>query len=208
MRVTDISMTKKGRYALSVDGQFLFSLHEEMMAASHLKVGDEVTVERLEELRQQSELKITKERALRLLSAKSYTAAQLQEKLERYADPQSAAQTVERMEELGFVNDEDYAYVCARDLFTLKGYSRQRIRQELRRRGIEDWLAEEAAAQIDEEESDQRLLALVRRKYARGLEEQKGKARAVNGLSRLGYSYDAIRSAIAQVIEENQLEEE
>lgn len=208
MRITDISVTQKGRYALSADGQFLFSLHEEVMAAAHLKTGDEVTVERLEELRRESELKITKERALRLLSAKSYTAAQLQERLERYADPQAAAQTVERMIELGFVNDEDYAYVCARDLFSLKGYSRQRIRQELRRRGIEDWLAQEAADQIDEEQSDERLLTLVRRKYAKGLADQKGKARAVNGLSRLGYGYEEIRRAIAQVIEENQLEEE
>ena len=208
MEITQITPTQKGRYALFADGAFLFSVHPDILAAAHLKVGDQLTVERLEELRVESEFKITKERALRLLGTRSYTAAQLRERLERYAEPDIAAQTVERMEELGLIDDEQYALACARDLLRLKGYAPRRIYQELCRRGIAQWMAQEAVNGLEEDQSDQRLLELVRRKYGKSLGDPKGKQRAFQGLARLGYGYEEIRRAIAQVLEEDGLEEE
>ena len=81
MRITDLSRTKRGRYAVSVEGQYLFSLHEEVFYTARLAVGMDLSVEELEALRRESDYKTAKERALRLLSARGYTAHQLKEKL-------------------------------------------------------------------------------------------------------------------------------
>ena len=134
MRITDLSRTKRGRYAVSVEGQYLFSLHEEVFYTARLAVGMDLSVEELEALRRESDYKTAKERALRLLSARGYTAHQLKEKLSRYADEEASQAAVDRMEELGLVNDGDYAFCCARDLYNLKHYSPQIGRASCRER--------------------------------------------------------------------------
>ena len=96
----------------------------------------------------------------------------------------------------------------ARDLFRLKGYSRQRIAQALRQKGIEPDTIEEVLEQFDAGESDARLRELIRKKYARYLGEEKGRQRAVNALLRMGYKYGEIRPALAEVLEELGVEEE
>ncbi len=204
MRITDLSQTKRGRYAVSVEGQYLFSLHEEVFYTARLTVGMDLSVEELEALRRESDYKTAKERALRLLSARSYTAHRLKEKLSRYADEEASQAAVDRMEELGLVNDGEYAFCCARDLYNLKHYSPRRIEQELQRRGISQEICREATAQFDEEETQSQLEDLVRRKYLRYLGEEKGWNKTVGALSRLGYSYDAIKSAIRRVMEEEE----
>ena len=76
MRVTGIETTKKGRYALMVDGEFAFSLHgDTFLLCPWLQKGAEVSPERLETLRQEDELRSARERALDLLSAASRPAA-------------------------------------------------------------------------------------------------------------------------------------
>ena len=51
MKITDISVTKKGRYALFVDGEFLFSAEEEALVRSGLRPGMETDIQTLEALR-------------------------------------------------------------------------------------------------------------------------------------------------------------
>lgn len=206
MRVSDISLTKKQRYAIFIDGEFLFSAHEEVLVRSGLRVGDEVTVQELEALRAQSELLYTKEYAFRLLEYKSYTEHQLVEKLQRRTQPEVAQVVAERMVELGLVDDGAYAQRCARDLFHLKGWSPRRIAQELRCRGIADHWIEEAVGQFSEEAGTERLERLIARKYLDKLQQPNGRERVIAALARLGYGYGESRAAITKVLEEYRLE--
>ena len=47
---------------------------------------------------------------------------------------------MEHMEELGLLNDEDYARRLANELFTRKKFGARRVKQELRQKGIDDAL--------------------------------------------------------------------
>ena len=77
-----------------------------------------------------------KARALRLLEKRDYSKAELAAKLvEKGEDPAEAEAVSERMAELGFVNDENYAGMVVRH-YAAKGYGRARIREELRRRRV------------------------------------------------------------------------
>lgn len=63
MRVTGIETTKKGRYALMVDGEFAFSLHRDtFLLCPWLQKGAEVSPERLETLRQEELLALIRKK--------------------------------------------------------------------------------------------------------------------------------------------------
>lgn len=77
----------------------------------------------------EAELKKAKERAFSMLSGREYTSSQLRDRLARHVDPEAAGQAVERMEELGLVDDDGYAERYARELSERKHYGLLRIRQ-------------------------------------------------------------------------------
>ncbi|MBC8584593.1 regulatory protein RecX [Youxingia wuxianensis] len=207
MTITGINLTKKGRMAIYGDGQFLFSMHPDIFALSGLCVGMELDVQELEELRLQSEVKKAKDKALHLLTYKEYTSVQLKERLERTLEKDASQLAVERMEELGLVNDEDYAVRFARDLSSRKRFGKLRVRQEMKLRGLSAELIEDALSQLqtDEEENIQYLL---KKKYAGALQDEKGRARAYNGLLRMGYAPAQIRQGINSLLRDELMEEE
>ena len=108
------------------------------------------------------------------------------------------ADVLDRLEELGLLDDLDYARRCAADLLHLKKYSVSRVRQELRCRGVEEADIEEALQQIDSDPLQQ-IREVVEKKYRSGLSDEKGRRRAVNGLQRLGYSYGQIRQVLNEL---------
>lgn len=199
MIITAVEPTKKGRYSVFADGEFVFSVDDETLVLCGVKAGREVTVQQLEAIRQTAEEKKAKQKAMTLLSYKSYTKQGLQKRLAEYVDGEAAEKATERMAELGLIDDEDYARRLAADLIKRKGYGERRVMQEMLRRGVAKQLAEEAisAQSVDTGET---LKRIIEKKYLRTLENEgeKGKRRAVNGLLRLGYSYDEINSALKE----------
>lgn len=202
--VTDIRRTKRGRYSIYLDGAFYCALHPEVFALSELKTGDVADPETVEELRLRSEKRAAAERALRLLAGRSYTRRGLTDKLRERHGEEAAETAAARMEELGLLNDEDYARRCASDCLNLKGYSHQRTVQELVRKGIDRELAE-AVLEEREEDPQEAIARIVERKYLRPLREggEKGRNRTVNALLRLGYQYGDIRAALSRLLEDD-----
>ena len=144
MRVTGIETTKKGRYALMVDGEFAFSLHRDtFLLCPWLQKGAEVSPERLETLRQEDELRSARERALDLLSAAEQTSGTLRQKLLRWYGEEAVEAAVLRMEELGLINDLDYGRRYAADAVNLRGWPRRRIAMELQKKGVPAEVIEE-----------------------------------------------------------------
>ncbi|MBS4785425.1 MAG: RecX family transcriptional regulator [Clostridiales bacterium] len=202
MKITDITVTKKGRFAVFVDGEFLFSAQEEALVRSGLRPGDETDIHALEELRRESEYIFGREYALHLLEYKAYSRSMLLQRLERYVDAEAAVRVADRLCELGLINDSYYASTYARDLFRLKGYSRQRIAQALRQKGIGREEIEEALAQFEDEDVEEKLYALVTGRYLRYLGDEKGRQKAQNALLRMGYRYGEIHTALRRAREE------
>lgn len=201
IRITRVEQTKKGRYALFCDEEFLFSMHADSFAICELTVGCTVTEERLEELHQEDELRSARDKALAILARAPQTAYGLYGKLSRHFGSEASEAAVARMVQLGLVNDLDYAGRCARDMLNLKGWSLRRIGQELRRRGIDEETAAQCLSQFEEVDPQQQLAELIRRKYQRYLQDEKGLRKTVNALLRFGYSYGDIRRAINEFTE-------
>lgn len=202
MQITDIHITKHGRFAVYAEGEFCCTLHPEVYVRSHLQVGDMIDPARLGALAYETEEKLVRERALSLLAAREYTRCQLYDRLlQKGADEQAAESAVQRMQELGLLDDAGYACRAAADMARLKGYAPRRIRQELRRRGLGEEEIEAALAALQEESQQERIAGLLLSRYARLWEDEKVCRRAVAALQRLGYAYEDIRYVIEHIEE-------
>lgn len=203
MVLTRIETTRQGRVALFVDGEFRCSLHPDVFALSRLQVGAAVAPEQLARLEEQSQWQSAKSLALRLLSARSYTAHTLYCKLAAKCENQEVARAaVARMEELGLIDDRDYALRYVRDCMNLGKLAPQTVRYKLQELGIAEQYIEEALAQFEELDLQDRILSILHKKYPAALQEEKIRRRAIAGLGRMGYRYDDIRRALRAMEEE------
>ena len=190
---------QKGGWAVFVEGEYALTLDAETFVRAKLRAGEEITPARLDELKHQSDLRRTRERARYLLETRAHSRKELFDKLVKTGGEAAAGEVTARMEELGLLDDADYAARLARQLTERKGYGEVRVRQELARRGIDRELIEDAMAGVAETaDVDAALDALIARRYARCLGDEKGRSRAIGGLLRMGYRQADIRRAIGR----------
>lgn len=208
MEITEIRKTKRGRFSLYIDGEFACVLHPEVYALSGLSVGGSIKEPELEQLRARSAEKRAREKALSLLARRSYTGEGLCAKLtEHTGDERAAAAAVARMQELGLVDDADYARRFAADCLNLKHYSLTRTARALCEKGIDRELIESVLSEVgfDPEAAAARI---VKRRYLRYLGDEKGAMKTIAALQRLGYDYGDIRAVLRNLAEDPDYYEE
>ena len=209
MTITRISETKKGRFALFCDGEFLFSVHKDIfLARPELALGKTIPVETLEEIRLEDEAWSCKEKALTLLEYSAQSSGRLAEKLRQHYPPEVVQATVERLKELGLLDDLDYGRRLAADLLHLRKYSLGRIRQALYQRRLEREIIDQVMEELEDTDQVGPILELVRKKYLPKLREPQGRQKVAAALRRRGYGWDEIRAALDQLREELSAEDE
>lgn len=200
MQITAIEPRRKGLSALYIDGEFAVKLDTETLLAHRFDVGREITDEELRECLTASDVKRCKDKAMWLISYRDHSRHELIEKLRRDYPQEICETTADRLEELGLLDDGRYARRYTADLINIKHLSERGVRQKLREKGIDRDLIDEALSEfvIDE---DEQIRAIIEKKYARTLDDEKGRRRAVNALTRLGFSYQSIKSVMAEYID-------
>lgn len=194
MKITDIRPRRKGLSAVYIDGEYALSLDTQTLLEHRIDIGREFDDEELHDLIESSNERRAKEKALWLISYRSHSKKELRDKIRRTCDRQSAEKAVERMEELGLVNDRDYAERCAQTLIFTKHMSKRGAAMELRRKGIESEIIDEVLGDIEVDEREQ-IQAVIERKYPK-IDDEKIRRRAVAALQRLGYGWDDIKAVI------------
>lgn len=195
MTVTDIIPGRKKLSSIYIDGEFAVKLDTQLVEEHCLNVGNELDDDELHDLIYDSNYKRAKEKALYLISGHDYSQKNLYDKLRRDYPEDVAERVIERMEELGLLNDEAYARRMAHDLLYLKKMSARGAVYKMMEKGIDKSLAEEI---VEEFELDpvEMLVELIERKYADKLDDEKSLRRTVASLQRLGYSWGEIRAAL------------
>lgn len=201
MRITGLEPTKKGRYALMVDGEFLFSLHRDtVLLTPWLQRDAEVTPPQLEDLRREDEVRQAKEKAMDCLSAAAQTGGMLREKLRRRYSEEAVEAAVCRMEELGLINDLDYSRRFAADAVNLRYYPKRRIAAELQRKGVSEEILSEVLAEITEETEIKTASRLLEKQYREKLCDRWERDKVKAALQRRGFGCETIRAAVNLVI--------
>ena len=200
-RLTQIKETKKGRLALFLDGEFVFSLDEDTFAGASLHEGDDLEPWQVEELRKQSDTRRALDKAMDYLSLRDHAAGELYQKLCRKFDEHSATYAVARAGELGLLDDAGFARRRAAELLR-KRKSRREILRDLAAKGIDrDTAAQAVEALYDsgedgEDPEEAAARALVERQYAAKLAAGK-RDQVAAALARRGFSHAIIRTVLA-----------
>lgn len=129
--------------------------------------------------------------ALRQLTAAPRSRAQLAEAMARKDVPEAVAERVlDRFEEVGLVDDAEYAAMLVRTRQAERGLARRALAVELRRKGIDGEVAAEALAAVepDDEEAAARRLVEKRLRSMTGLDDEVKRRRLVAMLARKGHS--------------------
>lgn len=197
MKITSITKKNGTRWQIEVDDEYWAILDAEIIVNQHLKVGSELTEERMEEILRAADFRRARERALYLLDYRDHSRGEIVEKLSRNVDREIAEEVADKLCELGLIDDETYAKKLARHFLLTKKYGARRAEFEMRRKGIDGRLAAEAVAEVEPDEDLLEELAL--KKYGRYLEDDpdgKGRDKAIRGLMRLGHGYYEAEAAV------------
>ena len=194
MKILSVSRLRRRLYRLELEGADSVEVDVTTFDESAYREGSDLSEEQLNGLLATSQRNRAKERALYLLGLRDYSCHELEQKLYTEAPTEIAAAVVERLREVGLLDDERYAARLARSLSEGKHYPRRRIEQELRRRGISNGLVQAVVSDLEGEDFEQ-ALALLQKKYYNKLNAPDSRRRVIAALARRGFSYGAIRRA-------------
>ena len=139
-----------------------------------------------------------KARALRLLERRDYSEKELTLKLrEKGETEEDTAAVVQRMVELGVIDDDRYSKMLVRH-YAAKGYGACRIKQELYRHGIKTEQWEEAMEQLPSQEEI--MDKLLRTKLKTEHPDRAQIKKATDALLRRGFSWSEIMACKARVL--------
>lgn len=127
---------------------------------------------------------------LRLLTARPRSRVELADALLRRGIGEEVSEFVlDRLGELGLVNDAAFAEAAVYSGHRRRGLGKRALRSELQHRGISEEITREAVAMVAPEDEEQRARELVRRKLSTSPPRNNSLARKLGAmLIRKGYS--------------------
>ena len=178
---------RRGRARIFVDGEFWAEIDAGVAAERGLREGVALGLEVLEEARIAGERGLAMSRALNLLGYRARSEKEVRDRLLRYGHGEESVEIViRRLEELGYLDDEDFARLVVRE--KARRYGPRRISAELRRSGVSAELADAAVGEEFAGRSEmEEARSVAAQRYNRG--GSNAEARRVYGfLVRRGYS--------------------
>ena len=172
MKITEITKGKGKLWAVRLEDDSTLWLHSDLLYGAGLRTGDDLTEERIADLRQQAAEHRAYEYGLYLLEKRGYSYRELYDRLMTAPEAQETAvlQALEKLTRYGFVNDARYAEQLAAHYVEGKKYGLRRAAFEMKHRGLSQTDIDDALAAYDNAETiSAMLLELLQKKYARYL---------------------------------------
>ncbi|MFE7748475.1 recombination regulator RecX [Streptomyces sp. NPDC057428] len=141
---------------------------------------------------------------LRLLTGTPRTRKQLADALRKREIPDEAAEEVlSRFEDVGLINDAAFADAWVESRHHGRGLGRRALVRELRTKGVDSALIDEAVGQLDSDQEEETAKELVARKLrsTRGLDRDKRIRRLAGMLARKGYGEGMALRVVRQALE-------
>ncbi|MBQ9229471.1 MAG: regulatory protein RecX [Eubacterium sp.] len=189
---------------LLLDETYQITTDVDFWAEHYIKDGTEIDEEEWQALVHAINYRKAVNKCFDLLSRRDHSVKELKTKLLRSVDPESADAAIDRMLELGYLDDEKYAKALLHHLTENKNMSAAFIRQEMFRRGVP---GEIVTALLSETEIDNvaAIEELIVKKYRTKLLAENGREKVIAALMRKGFSYSDIREAFRNLEEEYEL---
>lgn len=141
---------------------------------------------------------------LRLLTGTPRTRKQLADALKKREIPQDVAEEVlSRFEDVGLIDDAAFAGAWVESRHHGRGLARRALARELRTKGVDPELIDEAVGQLDSDQEEERARELVARRLraTRGLDREKRLRRLAGMLARKGYGEGLALRVVREALE-------
>lgn len=141
---------------------------------------------------------------LRKLSAAPQTRAQLDEAMRRSGIAADVrARVLERFSDVGLIDDAMFARMWVESRHAGRGLGRKALAHELRKRGVDASLVDEAVGRLpdDQEEATARALVARRLPSTRGLDPRTRTRRLASMLARKGYPAGLAARVVREALE-------
>ncbi|MFI9201679.1 recombination regulator RecX [Streptomyces sp. NPDC053048] len=142
---------------------------------------------------------------LRLLTGSPRTRKQLADALAKRGIPGEAAEAVlSRFEDVGLIDDAAFAGAWVESRHHGRGLARRALARELRTKGVDSAVIDEAVGQLDADQEERTARELVERKLrsTRGLDREKRLRRLAGMLARKGYPEGLALRVVRRALEE------
>ncbi|MFJ9113125.1 recombination regulator RecX [Streptomyces sp. NPDC102283] len=142
---------------------------------------------------------------LRLLTGTPRTRKQLADALRKREIPDEAAEEVlARFEDVGLIDDSAFAGAWVESRHHGRGLARRALVRELRTKGVDSAVIDEAVGRLDPDQEEETARELVARKLrsTRGLDRDKRLRRLAGMLARKGYGEGMALRVVRQALEE------
>jgi len=203
-KITALKAQKRNpdRVSVFLDGEYAFGLFR--VVAAWLQIGQEIDEEKIRQLKQSEASEKAYQRALNFLSYRVRTETEIRRNLKKHDTPESVIEEVlERLRRNNLVDDLHFAsaWVVNRSEFRPRG--RRALQSELRQKGVDQEVIEEALQSLDEGELAYRAAKKNARKYLR-FEWPEFRKKLLAFLARRGFNYGVAAPIVERVWAEEQ----
>jgi regulatory protein len=206
-KITALEVQRKNpnRVNVHLDGEFAFGLAR--IVAVWLRVGQELSEEKIEQLVAEDSRERAFQQAMLFLSYRARSEAEIRKNLRKHEIPEAVIEhTLERLRQDGLANDDKFAQAWVENRNTFRPRSRRMMAMELKQKGLEEEAIQSAVQNVDDEAS---AYEAARKRAARfkGLEWNEFRRKLSEFLARRGYSYSVIAPVVTRIWSETHAEE-
>lgn len=207
-KITAISVQRKNsnRVNIYLDGEFALGVAR--ITAAWLKIGDELSDERIAKLQAEDAREWAYQQAMLFLSYRARSEKEIRQNLTKHEMPEEVIEeTIERLRKAGLANDNEFAQAWVENRNTFRPRSRRALAMELRQKGLDDETVHSAISGVDENalayEAAQKRLGRLN-----GLEWNEFRKKLSEFLARRGFPYSVIAPIVKNLWDETHADDQ
>lgn len=205
--ITKIEVQKrnKDRYSIYIDDEYSFGIYENVLINYGLHKGMKIEKDFLEDVLKKEEQECANGYALKLLNFKMRTTEEIRKRMreKEYTDD-IIDETIDYLNYLNYLDDEDYARKFVSDKSNLKNMGKERIKRELYMKGVDNETISNAIEDIvddDEEYEKAKEIAIKKLETTYKNDDKNARYRKLGGLlQRRGYSMNVVMPLLKELL--------
>ena len=207
-KITAIEVQKRSpsRVNIYIDGEYTFGLAR--IVAAWLRVGQELDEKKIEQLQTEDARERALQQAMLLLSYRARSESEIRQNLRKHEIPETVIdQTMDRLRQDGFANDNQFARAWVENRSTFRPRSRRMLAMELRQKGLGDESVKTALESVDDEALAYEAAQKRAVRY-KDLERKEFRKKLSEFLARRGFSYSVIAPVVTRIWNESHAQEQ
>ena len=193
----EVQRRNPNRVNVHLDGEFAFGLAR--IVAAWLRVGQEISEEKIEQLQAEDARERAFQQAMLFLSYRARSESEIRQNLRKHEIPEPVIeQTLDRLRQDGLANDDQFARAWVENRSTFRPRSRRLMAMELRQKGLNDEAVAIATADVNDEAL---AYEAARKRVARykSLEWNEFRKKLSDFLARRGFLYSVVAPVVTRL---------